>query len=178
MLMLGAAGALCCLTAGTALGGWMRDRRMCRLRMLRAEMEALGGMRLLLEQERPAMPDLLLACAGYAPGGPGGDVVAKRLTLAAQALLREPLSGLAGAYAQACAQAPAPWERIEERAAMEMLFRQLGSGSAAMREQAAAACARRLKPLEEAARDEAETGGRLCVQLGVLLGLMAGILLW
>lgn len=178
MLMLGAAGALCCLTAGTALGGWMRERRLCRLRMLRAEIEALGGMRLLLEQERPAMPDLLLSCAGYAPGGPGGDVVASRFTRAAQELLREPLSGLDAAYARACVQTPAPWERLEERAAMEMLFRQLGSGSAAMREQAAAACVRRLKPLEEAARDEAETGGKLCVQLGMLLGLMAGILLW
>lgn len=176
--MLGAAGALCCLTAGTALGGWMRERRLCRLHMLRGEIEALGAMRLLLEQERPAMPDLLLACAGYVPGGPGGDTVARRLTLASRALAAEPLSGLTGAYAQACAQAPAPWERMEERAAMEMLFRQLGSGSAAMRGQAAAACARRLKPLEEAARDEAESGGRLCVQLGVLLGLMAGILLW
>ena len=176
--MLGAAGALCCLTAGTALGGWMRERRLCRLRMLRAEIEALGGMRLLLEQERPAMPDLLLSCAGYAPGGPGGDVVASRFTRAAQELLREPLSRLDAAYARACVQTPAPWERLEERAAMEMLFRQLGSGSAAMREQAAAACVRRLKPLEEAARDEAETGGKLCVQLGMLLGLMVGILLW
>lgn len=176
--MLGAAGALCCLTAGTALGGWLRERRLCRLRMLRGEMEALGAMRLLLEQERPAMPELLEACAGYVPGGPGGDTVVSRFTLAARELLREPLSGLDAAYARACAQTSAPWERIEERMAMEMLFRQLGSGTAAMREQAAAACLRRLKPLEEAARDEAQTGGRLCVQLGMLFGLMAGILLW
>ena len=61
---------------------------------------------------------------------------------------------------------------------MEMLFRQLGSGTAAMREQAAAACIRRLRPLEEAARKEAEQGGKLCMQLGLLLGLMAGIAVW
>ena len=42
--MLGAAGALCCLAAGTALGSWLRERRMARWRMLCAEMDALGGM--------------------------------------------------------------------------------------------------------------------------------------
>ena len=47
-----------------------------------------------------------------------------------------------------------------------------------MREQAAAACIRRLKPLAEKAQQEAEKAGKLCVQLGMLLGLMAGIILW
>ena len=73
---------------------------------------------------------------------------------------------------------PLPWEQLEERSAMETLFRQLGSGTAAMREQAAAACLRRLKPLAERAEEEAEKAGRLCMQLGMLLGLMAGIALW
>ena len=48
----------------------------------------------------------------------------------------------------------------------------------ARRAQAAAACLRRLKPLAQAAREGAEASGKLCMQLGVLLGLMAGIALW
>ena len=49
---------------------------------------------------------------------------------------------------------------------------------AALRAQAAAACLRRLRPLEEDARREAEKGGGLVMRLGLLLGLMAGIALW
>ena len=176
--MLGAAGALCCLAAGTALGSWLRERRLARWRMLCAEMDALGGMRLLLEQERPALTELLCDCAGYVSDGSGAQQVAKRLRLTAQTLENQPLVGIAQAYAAACCQISAPWEKDEERAAMEMLFRQLGSGTASMREQAAAACIRRLRPLSEYAHQEAEKGGRLCMQLGMLLGLMAGIALW
>ena len=138
--MMGAAGALCCLLTGTAAGSWLRDRRLKRAQTLCTEMEAIGGMRLLLEQE--------------------------------------PLLGVEQAYRQACARSPIPWERQEERDAMEALFMQLGSGTAAMRAQAAAACLRRLKPLAQAAREGAEASGKLCMQLGVLLGLMAGIALW
>lgn len=176
--MLGAAGALCCLAVGTALGSWLRERRLARFHMLRAETEALGGMRLLLEQERPAMPELLSVCATYASGGMGAEIVARRLMLTSEIIVQEPLLGLPAAYAQACAVLPAQWEQAEERAAMEMLFQQLGSGTAAMREQAAASCLRRLKPIVEIAQREAETGGKLCMQLGMLLGLMAGIALW
>ena len=176
--MLGAAGALCCLAAGTAMGSWMRERRMSRLRMLDALSDALGGMRLLLEQERPALTELLSDCAGYISDGNGAEQAARRLRLTAEILEQEPLRGVADAYASACAKVYAPWERQEERAAMEMLFRQLGCGTAAMREQAAAACIRRLRPLAEEARKEAEKGGKLCMQLGMLLGLMAGIALW
>ena len=46
------------------------------------------------------------------------------------------------------------------------------------REQAVAAAMRRLKPVVEQARKSAHTGGKLCMQLGVLLGLMLGIALW
>ena len=176
--MLGAAGALCCLAAGTAIGSWLRERRLSRFHMLRAEIEALGGMRLLLEQERPAMPELLSACAAYASGGVGAETVARRLMLTSEGIVREPLMGLPAAYAQACAMLPAPWEQAEEKAAMEMLFQQLGSGTAAMREQAAASCLRRIRVLSETAQREAETGGKLCLQLGMLLGLMTGIALW
>ena len=176
--MLGAAGALCCLAAGAALGGWLRERRRARFSMLRAEMEMLGGMRLLLEQEKPAIPELLSLCATYASEKAGAEIVARRLMLVSEVIVTEPLLGLSQAYARACAQIPAPWEQEEEKAAMETLFLQLGSGTAAMREQAAAACLRRIRPLVLSAQHEAETGGRLCMQLGVLLGLMAGIALW
>lgn len=176
--MLGAAGALCCLAAGMALGSWMRDRRLTRFHMLQAEVESLGGMRLLLEQERPAMPELLAASAAYASGGTGAQTVAQRLMLASEMLAREPLLGMNGAYARACAMIPAPWEQAGERAAMETMFLQLGSGTAAMREQAVSACLRRLRPLLDAAQTDAEKGGKLCMQLGALLGLMAGIALW
>ena len=176
--MLGAAGALCCLAAGTAIGSWMGERRMARWRMISAYADALGGMRLLLEQERPALPELLSDCAGYIAHGSGAEEAAKRLRLTARFLEQQPLLQVSDAYASACAKVYAPWEKPEEYAAMEMLFRQLGLGTAAMREQAAAACIRRLRPLAEDARKEAEKGGKLCMQLGILLGLMAGIALW
>ena len=173
--MLGAAGALCCLLSGTGIGFWLRERKLLRLRMLRAEMDALSCMRMLLEQERPPLPELLAECAA---GIQGSEEVRKRFRLTARFLTQEPMAGTAGAYASACAQIPMPWEETEEKIAMETLFRQLGSGTAAMREQAAAACLRRMKPLAERACEEVEKSGRLCVQLGMLLGLMAGIALW
>lgn len=176
--MLGAAGALCCIAAGAALGSWLKERRIARFSMLRAEMEMIGGMRLLLEQERPAIPELLSASSTYAAGGGGAEIAIRRWMLVSEIIVTEPLLGLPAAYDKACAQFPAAWETQEEKTVLETLFLQLGSGTAAMREQAAAACLRRLKPLVQAAQREAETGGRLCMQLGVLLGLMAGIALW
>lgn len=175
--MMGAAGALCCLLAGTAAGSWHRDRRLKRVRTLCAELEAVGGMRLLLEQERLSLPELLNEAARYAMGD-CGERVGGRFRAAARALEKEPLLGMEQAYRRACEQEPIPWEGAEEREAMEALFMQMGSGTAAMRAQAAAACLRRLKPLAQAARESAEAGGKLCMQLGVLLGLMAGIALW
>ena len=176
--MLGAAGALCCLAAGTAAGSWLKMRRLTRLNMLRAALEALNAMRLLLETERLALPELLEKAAEYAGNGEGAEIVGKRFCLAAKQLRNDPLSGVPAAYASACAGSAAPWEQPEERAALESLFAHLGSGTAAMREQAAAACIRRLKPIYEKAQAEAEKSGRLCIQLGMLLGLMAGIALW
>lgn len=176
--MLGAAGALCCLAAGTALGSWMRMRRTSRLSMLRAELDALNAMRMMLEEERPALPELIEACAAYTGMGEGAELLARRLRQTAQNLRQSPLDGVSGAYAFACAQTMAAWEQEEEKSAMESLFAQLGSGTAAMREQAVAACMRKLKPVCERAQAEAEKGGRLCMQLGLLLGLMAGIALW
>ena len=177
-MTLGAPGALCCLAAGTALGSWLRERRLARWRMLRALTEALGFMRLMLEQERPPLPELLNQSAACMGSGSGCDEVAKRFQRTAEEMVLQPLSGVACAYAKACAEIPMPWEQAEERCAMESLFAQLGSGTATMREQAAASCLRRLRPLLESAQTEAKRGGRLCMQLGALLGLMAGIALW
>lgn len=176
--MMGVAGALCCLTVGTALGSWLKERRMARLNMLRAEEDVLCALRQLLEQERAGLPELLRISANHAPTGAGGEQVSRRLLATADGLEREPLAGLSKAYEKACFAVPAPWERTEERATMEMLFMQLGVGTAAMRAQAVAACLRRLKPVAEAARTGAESGGKLCMQLGMLLGLMVGIVVW
>ncbi len=174
--MLGMAGAVCCLAAGTATGSWMKMRRMARWKMICDELEALQAMRLMLETERPALPELLEACADYT--GVGEGTVEKRIRLTAQQLRQEPLEGIGAAYTFACAQTMTAWEQDEEKEAMESLFAQLGSGTAAMREQAVAACIRKLKPVCERARTEAERAGRLCMQLGLLLGMMAGIALW
>lgn len=176
--MLGAAGALLCLLAGVAVGAGMKERRQARLKLLQAESEAVGGMRLLIQQEKPGLPQLLRLSAAYAATGYGADQVVRRLRFTADRLEKEPSIGMEKAYAAACTAVPVAFEKAEERAAMEMLFSQLGCGTAAMREEAASACLRRLKPLQENALAEAGKGGRLCVQLGMLLGAMAGILLW
>lgn len=176
--MLGAAGALCCLAAGTALGSWMRLKRMTRFEMVSAAVEMLDTMRLLLETERLSLPELLEACASRAGGNEGSRCLCRRFSLTAQQLREKPMQNAAAAYAQACRQQPAHWERQEEKNVLDTLFSQLGSGTAAMREQAAAACIRRLKPVCEKAHSEAENGGKLCMKLGMLMGLMAGIALW
>ena len=128
--MLGAAGALCCLAAGTALGSWLRDRRLARWRMICAEIDALGGMRLLLEQERPAVPELLAACAGYVSCTEGAEQVAFRFRLAAKKMAEEPFVSVAEAYAFACTQVAAPWEKQEERTVMDSCGGSLRSGAA------------------------------------------------
>ena len=46
---------------------------------------------------------------------------------------------------------------------------------ASMREQAAASAIRKLRPLSEKAREQAEKGGKLLMQLGLLFGLMLGM---
>ena len=176
--MLGAAGALLCLTAGTVLGLAARDRRHARLRLLQAEMDVLASMRLMLVEERFGMGELLARCAELVPGQPHAERMTARLRAAATELAKAPLEGVDGAYRRASAALPIPWEKAEEREAMCSLFAQLGSGTAAMREQAAATCLRRLKPLCEQARKSAEESGKLCVRLGLQMGLMAGIALW
>ena len=111
--MLGAVGALCCLAGGTASGSWMRLRRMERLHMLQAEVDALNTMRLMLETERPALPELLECCAEHVRGGEGAQLFEKRLRLTAHQLRCEPLESTGDSYAFACAQTVTCWEQEE-----------------------------------------------------------------
>lgn len=172
--MLGLAGAIFCTLAGAAVGGALKERQHARLRLLESESEMLAQLRIMLIEERMGLGQLLVECAAL-----GGDsLFARRLRYAAKALDQEPLGGLERAYGKASDALPLYAETREDKAAMLHLFRQLGNGTSAMREQAVAAAMRRLKPVVEQARKSAHTGGKLCMQLGVLLGLMLGIALW
>lgn len=172
--MLGAAGAILCTIAGTALGVGLKERRCARYRLLENETELLARLRLMLLEERLGLCELLRALGADGESG----LFARRLLRAADALEKEPLSGLRQAYGRAAEALPLSGEKQEERELMDQLFAQLGVGTAALREQATASALRRLRPLTEKAREQAERGGRLCMQLGLLFGLMAGIALW
>ena len=174
--MLGAAGAALCLAAGTAVGFAMRQNGRARLMLLQAETDMLGGMRLLLAEERLSMGGLLARCAALVPVS--ARPLGERMAQTAKELERNPLAGVEGAYRAACEAYPIPWEREEEREQLSALFCRLGTGSAAMRERAVAACLRRLAPTLARAREKCEQSGRLCVRLGMLLGLTLGIALW
>lgn len=171
--MAGAAGALLCVTAGLSLGMAIREKWFARKQMLAQTQELLGRLRLLLSQERLGLCDLLTECAHGAPGG-----MAQRFLLAAENLRREPLLSLQEAYRAAEQLTRLPGEGAAEKEALRQLFGELGIGTAAMREAAAAGCLRRLKPAAEEAERRCSTGGKLCVQLGLLAGIMAGIILW
>lgn len=172
-MMAGAAGALLCVAAGLSLGMAARERQNERCRLLCQTQELLGRLRLLLSQERLGLCELLTECAVGLEG-----CMAERFVLTAETLRREPLLPLMEAYQRSEQQCRLPGECAQVKAALKQLFGELGMGTAAMREAAVAACLRRLKPAAEEAERRARTGGRLCVQLGMLAGLMAGIILW
>lgn len=172
-MIAGAAGALLCVAAGLSLGMAVRERWTARHRMLQQTQELLARMRLMLLEERLGLCELLEACAAGR-----NDGIGQRFCSVAQQLRSEPLTNLADAYRRAEAQLHISGEMAPEKAALRQLFGDLSVGTAAMREQAAAACLRRLKPVAEEAQRRAQTGSRLCVQLGLLAGLMAGIMLW
>lgn len=176
--MLGATGAMLCFGAGTAAGLYMRAARKRRLELLCAEADMLCGLKLLLCEERLGLGELVERCAALLPDGEAFAPLSRRLAATAAALKKQPLLGVAGAYARAADEHPIAWEGAEEREALTALFGRLGTGTAAMREQAAASCLRRIKPLIERARERSETGGRLCVRLCMLVGLMLGVALW
>ena len=164
--MLGLAGAVLCTLAGAAVGGALKERQHARLRLLESESEMLAQLRILLIEERMGLGQLLVECAAL-----GGDsLFARRLRYTAKALDQEPLGGLERAYGKASDALPLYAETREDKAAMLHLFRQLGYDNVI--------CFAPVKPVVEQARKSAHTGGKLCMQLGVLLGLMLGIALW
>lgn len=171
-MIAGAAGALLCVTVGLSLGMAVREKWNARNRLLNQTQEMLTKLRILLSQERLGMCELLETCADGGEGMPG------RFAFVAEQLRKEPLLSLPDAYRQAEMQMRLPGEGAQEKAALEQLFADLGMGTAAMREAAVANCLRRLKPAAEEAERRSRTGGRLCVQLGLLAGAMAGIILW
>ena len=169
----GAVGAMLCVAAGLAAGMAVRERWTARYVQLHQTQDMLARLRLMLQQERLGLRELLEECAAGMNG-----CLPDRFRLTAELLGREPLLPLREAYCRAAAQCPCPGEQRCEKTALRQLFGELGTGTAAMREQAAAACLRRLKPAMEEAQKRQQTGGKLCVQLGMLAGLMAGIMLW
>ena len=170
--MLGLAGAAACLAGGTLLGLWASECCARRLRQLESWRDALAAMRLLLEEERLPMGELIAQSARAA-----GKGVRERLERTARQLAQSPRLTVAEAYEAAAREEPLS-EQSEEKEALRQLFSQLGSGTTAMRAQAAEACQRRLEPLIEAARAKAQLARALYVKLGLLCGLMAGIALW
>lgn len=171
--MAGAAGALLCVAAGLCAGMAVREKWTARHRLLAQTQEMLTRLRLLLSQERMGLSELLQECAQCA-----GEGMPLRFGCVAETLRREPLLTLSEAYRKAEAQVSLPGEGAQEKAALRQLFGELGMGTAAMRETAVAGCLRRLKPIAEETERRCRTGGRLCVQLGLLAGIMAGIILW
>ena len=169
----GAAGAMLCVTAGLALGMAVRERWTARYTLLQQTQDMLARLRVILQQERLGLRELLEECAAGHEGG-----MPDRFRLAAKILHQEPLAALQEAYRRAEMQIPCPGEQRSEKDALHQLFCEVGTGTASMREQAVAACLRRLKPAMEEAEKRCHTGGKLCVQLGLLTGLMMGILLW
>lgn len=171
--MGGAAGALLCVAAGLAAGMAVRERWEARYQLVHRAQDMLARLRLMLTQERLGLCELLEECTVGQEG-----CMAQRFRTTAALLRREPLLALGEAYRQAEMQHRCPGEGLCERTALRQLFAELGTGTAAMREQAAAACLRRLKPAAEEVEKRRQTGGKLCVQLGLLAGIMAGIMLW
>lgn len=169
----GAAGAMLCVAAGLAAGMAVRERWAARYTLIYQAQDMLARLRLMLQQERLGLRELLVECAAGLEGG-----MPERFRLAAEMLREKPLLTLREAYRCAEAQIPCPGEQRGEKEALRQLFGELGTGTAAMREQAVAACLRRLKPAMEETEKRRQTGGKLCVQLGLLAGLMAGIMLW
>lgn len=176
--MLGPTGAFACFAAGTGAGLLLRSRCHYRLQSLEAWQEALQAMGLLLREERLPLGELLHQAAQGLPGHAAAAQVRGRLLEAGKAIQAAPSLTLAQAYFAARQAHPMAGEQSEEKDLLALLFRQLGSGSAAMRLQAVTGANRRLEPLAQKAKTKAEQTGKLYAQLGALGGLMLGIALW
>ncbi len=170
--MAGAAGALLCVAAGLSVGMAVRERWSARRQMLAQTQDMLTRLRLMLNEERMGLCELLEEAAAGLDGG-----MPDRFRQVAAMVRKEPLFSLQDAYLQAEKQR-IPGEMAPEGAVLRQLFGEIAVGTAAMREQAVAACLRRLKPISDEAEHRAALGSKLCIQLGMLAGVMVGILLW
>ena len=164
--MIGAFGALACTAFCTFAGLYARDRCRTRLAALESWTAALATMRLLLEEERLPLDDLLDEASQAVRDTEAGHAL-RRI---ASALTIDPSLTLMQAFDAA------PVET--ERAVLAACFRQMGSGTAAMRAQAVEQAQRKLTLCEERTRQKAETNGVLYAKLGLLGGLTLGIALW
>ncbi|MBE5793804.1 MAG: hypothetical protein E7323_03880 [Clostridiales bacterium] len=169
----GAAGAMLCIAAGLAAGMAVRERLLARHMLLHQTQDMLARLRLMLQQERLGLLELLEECCAAR-----GGVMPERFRAVAAMVRQKPLLALREAYQRAEQQIPCPGEKNCDKEALRQLFCELGTGTAAMREEAVAACLRRLKPAMEETEKHHRSGGKLCVQLGLLAGLVAGIMLW
>ena len=164
--MIGAIGAMACVLVCTFAGFCARDRCNARLQELEQWSEALDVLRLLLEEERLPIDELLRETAGSI-----GDCNAA-------AILREASARLARSPSLTVSEAFAGIPDVALPAELAALFRQLGTGTAAMRMQAVEQARRRLERAAEQARKAAATNGALYAKLGLLGGLTLGVALW
>lgn len=109
------------------------------------------------------------AAKGFLPG---------RLEKTAEFLEKHPLAGLREAYRQAVSALPLSAEKPEEKAVMDALFAQLGTAPPPCGNRRRPAPSESCGPFRIRRREQAEKGGKLLMQLGLLFGLMAGIALW
>ena len=164
--MIGAVGAMACVLACTFAGFLAKDRCNARLASLEGWSEALDVLRLLLEEERLPIDELLRETAD----GIADCDASRALRTVADRLARSPRLTVGEAFA-GVKPAHAPAE-------LSALFRQLGTGTVAMRAQAAEQARRRLERAAEQARKAAAVNGALYAKLGLLGGLTLGVALW
>ncbi len=176
--MLGAAGALACFALCTGAGLVARDGARQRAYALMAWLDALHVMKLLLSEERLPMDALLCESARAVDEKGAAEKVRRRLERAGEQLRAEPALTVEEAYAGACREILMPFEDPQERGSLELLFRQLGGGTAAMREQAVKGALNRLGLICDKAREKADKAGALYGRLGLLGGLAMAIILW
>lgn len=172
--MLGAAGALLCMALGTALGAGLKERRCARLRLLENEVELLARLRLMILEERLGLPALLRACA--ADGGEGLFAGGWKKQPSFWKSTRWPVCGRPIVR-------PFPPCRFQRKSRRK---RPSWTRFSPNWERAPPPCGNRRRPAPSEScgpfrirrREQAEKGGKLLMQLGLLFGLMAGIALW
>lgn len=173
-VMLGAAGAAFVHGAGHGLGRGAEGAALRRLRLLENEVELLARLRLMILEERLGLPALLRACA--ADGGEG---------LLPGRLEKQPSFWKSTRW-PVCGRPivrPFPPCRFQRKSRRK---RPSWTRFSPNWERAPPPCGNRRRPAPSEScgpfrirrREQAEKGGKLLMQLGLLFGLMAGIALW